>query len=231
MFTRQFRPQLVTSRKKDKMAIVNNTSQEFIPVKEIRDGVVILKDGSMQMVLLASSLNFALKSKDEQVAIILQYQNFLNSLDFSMQILIQSRRLDIRPYLATLDDRIGAQTEELLRIQTKEYKEFIKKFTESVSIMSKTFFIVVPYNTPLIAAGVNLSSGLFGGLFGKKPEAGSTEELASFEDNRTQLEQRSSVITQGLGRLGVRTIPLGTEELIELFFKIFNPEETGGIAR
>ena len=212
------------------MAIVNNTSQEFVPVKEIKDGVVILKDGSMQMILLASSLNFALKSKDEQMAIILQYQNFLNSLDFSIQILIQSRRLDIRPYLETLDDRIKAQTEELLRIQTKEYKEFVKKFTETVSIMSKTFFIVVPYNAPLIASGASISSGFFG-LFGKKPETGSTEELASFEDNRTQLEQRASVITQGLGRLGVRTIPLGTEELIELFFKIFNPEETGGVAR
>lgn len=160
----------------------------------------------------------------------MQYQNFLNSLDFSIQILIQSRRLDIRPYLSTLDDRIGAQTEELLRIQTTEYKDFIKKFTETVSIMSKTFFIVVPYNAPLIAAGATVTSGFFG-LFGKKPEAGSTEDLAGFENNRTQLEQRASVISQGLGRIGVRTIPLGTEELIELFFKIFNPEETGGVAR
>lgn len=208
-----------------------NTSQEFVPVKEIKDGVIVLKDGSMQMVLLASSLNFALKSKDEQQAIILQYQNFLNSLDFSVQVLVQSRRLDIRPYLATLDDRIAAQTEELLRIQTKEYKEFVKKFTESVSIMSKSFFIVVPYNAPIIPAGKSTTSGLFGLLFGKKPETGSAEELASFEDNRTQLEQRAGVVTQGLGRIGVRTIPLGTEELIELFFKIFNPEETGGVAR
>ena len=96
--------------------------------------------------------------------------------------------------------------------------------------MSKTFFIVVPYNAPLIAAGATVSSGFFG-LFNKKPEVGSTEDLASFENNRTQLEQRASVISQGLGRIGVRTIPLGTEELIELFFKIFNPEETGGVAR
>ncbi|MBI5140340.1 MAG: hypothetical protein HZA94_02755 [Candidatus Vogelbacteria bacterium] len=212
------------------MPTITNTSQTFIPIKEIKDGVVVLKDGSMQMVLIASSLNFALKSKDEQQAIIIQYQNFLNSLDFSVQILVQSRRLDIRPYLGTLDDRIAAQSEELLRIQTKEYKEFVKKFTENVSIMSKTFFVIVPYNAPIIPAGKSAASGLFS-LFGKKPEVGSSEELASFEDNRTQLEQRASVVTQGLGRLGVRTIPLGTEELIELFFKIFNPEETGGIAR
>ena len=214
------------------MPEISRTSQEFVPIQEIKDGVIVLKDGSIQMVLLASSLNFALKSEDEQKAIILQYQNFLNSLDFSLQILIQSRRLDIRPYLSTLDDRISAQTEELLRIQTTEYKEFVKKFAETVNIMSKTFFVIVPYNPPIISSSPTKSkTSSFFSLFGKKPEAGGAEDLASFEENKTQLEQRASVITQGLGRLGVRTIPLGTEELIELFYRIFNPEETGGIAR
>lgn len=206
---------------------VSKSSQDFVPVKEIREGIVVLKDGSIQMILMASSLNFALKSHDEQIAILLQYQNFLNSIDFTTQILIQSKKLDIKPYLATIDERIAAQTEDLLKIQTREYKEFIRKFTDTVDIMSKTFFVVVPYNPSFI----NLSSGSspLAKLFGKTSEKSQyAEDAANFEQNRTQLEQRVNVVSQGLSRLGVRTIPLGTEELIELFYKIFNPEETSG---
>ena len=205
----------------------SKSSQDFVPVKEIREGISILKDGSMQMVLMASSLNFSLKSRDEQLAILLQYQNFLNSIDFTIQILIQSRKLDIKPYLATIDERLAAQTEDLLKVQTREYKEFIKKFTETVNIMSKSFFIVVTYSPPIYQSGLSLVSPL-AKLFGKTTESATTQEITNFEENRTQLEQRINVVSQGLSRLGVRTITLGTEELIELFYKIFNPEETLG---
>ncbi len=199
-----------------------------MPVKEIRDSISILKDGSMQMVLIASSLNFSLKSRDEQLAILLQYQNFLNSLDFTTQILIQSRKLDIRPYLATIDERMAAQTEELLKVQTREYKEFIKKFTETVDIMSKSFFVVIPYSPPIYQQGASIISPLTR-LFGKSSSGDEhTDEIANFEENKAQLEQRVNVVSQGLSRLGVRTIALGTEELIELFYKIFNPEDTSG---
>lgn len=208
----------------------SKSSQEFVPVKEIREGITILKDGSMQMVLIASSLNFALKSHDEQTAILLQYQNFLNSLDFTIQILIESKKLDIKPYLMTIDERIAAQTEDLLKIQTKEYKEFIKKFTETVNIMSKSFFVVVPYNPPMMQISSSSSASPLAKLFGRTSDKTEyQQEAANFEENRTQLEQRVNVVSQGLSRLGVRTIKLGTEELIELFFKIFNPEEAAGI--
>jgi coenzyme F420-reducing hydrogenase alpha subunit len=207
---------------------VSKSSQDFVPVKEIREGIVILKDGSMQMILMASSLNFALKSRDEQLAILTQYQNFLNSLDFTIQILIQSKKLDIKPYLATIDERIAAQTEDLLKIQTREYKEFIKKFTETVNIMSKSFFVVIPYNPPTIQISRDIVSPL-AKLFGKtETNTDYAKEATTFEENRTQLEQRANVVTQGLARIGVRTIGLGTEELIELFYRIFNPEETTG---
>ena len=108
---------------------VAKTTQEFVPIKEVRDGVIIMKDGSMRAVILSSSLNFALKSGDEQQAIIYQFQNFLNSLDFSIQISIQSRELDIRPYLATLDKRYNEELNDLLKIQIKEYVGFVKNFT------------------------------------------------------------------------------------------------------
>ena len=129
---------------------VAKTTQEFVPIKEVRDGVIIMKDGSMRAVILSSSLNFALKSADEQEAIIYQFQNFLNSLDFSIQISIQSRELDIRPYLATLDKRYNEELNDLLKIQIKEYVGFVRNFTESQNIMSKTFFIVVPFAATML---------------------------------------------------------------------------------
>ena len=197
-------------------------TQEFVPVKEIRDGIVSLKDNSYAMVLIASSLNFALKSANEQQAIILQFQNFLNSLDFTVQILVQSRRLDIRPYLATLEEKLRDQTTELLRVQTKEYIGFIKSFTESTNIMSKNFFIVVPYTPPV---SLEIKGGFLDKLLFRKQQSKKEAERLRFEEHRTQLEQRINVVEQGLVHTGIRTAVLGTEELVELFFKIFNPGE------
>jgi type IV secretory pathway VirB4 component len=144
--------------------VASKSSQDFVPIKEIRDGVVVLKDGSMRAILMTSSQNFALKSSDEQNAILFQFQNALNSLDFSIQIFVQSRRLDIRPYIALVEGKMKEQTSDLMRIQIREYVKFIKKFTEDVNIMTKTFFIVVPYTPPQIT-GVSKKglSGLFGG--------------------------------------------------------------------
>ena len=194
-------------------------TQDFVPIKEIREGVLILKDNSMRSILLVSSTNFSLKSIDERQAILFQYQNFLNSLDFTIQIFLMSRRLDIRPYLQTLEDLIVNQTNELLKVQTREYIEFIRTFTETYNIMQKSFFISVPYYPPLINTG---RGGFFSGLFG-----GNKIKLTSdndFAESRSQLEQKVGVVEQGLRRLSLQTVPLGTEELIELFFKAFNPE-------
>lgn len=206
------------------MAVSSKATQEFVPIKEVRDGIAILKDDSMRGIVLASSLNFSLKSDDERNAIISQFQDFLNSLDFPVQISIQSRRLDIRPYIALLEDRYKEQTNDLMKIQTREYIEFIKKFTETTNIMTKSFFVVVPYDPAII----NIKSGINPGGFFKKTST--SEQLKSrqisFEENRTQLEQRVSVVEQGLSRCGIRVIRLGTEEVIELFYKIFNPGDT-----
>ncbi|MEN9621611.1 MAG: hypothetical protein RLZZ67_45 [Candidatus Parcubacteria bacterium] len=204
------------------MAVNAKTTQEFVPIKEIRQGMIILKDDSMRAIVMASSLNFALKSADEQQSIIMQFQNFLNSLDFTVQIFIQSRKLDIRPYIALLEGRLKEQMSDLLKIQTREYIAFIKNFTENSNIMTKSFFVVVPYSPAALTAG-----GVTDVFSKKKTSAESAEKkIADFEEHRSQLEQRVSVVTQGLVRCGIRTVELGTEEIVELFYKIFNPGDT-----
>ncbi len=195
-------------------------TQDFVPIDDIRDGLVILKDGGMRGILMASSINFSLKGDDERQAILLQFQDFLNSLDFSIQIIVQSRRLDIRPYIALLEERYKDQVNDLMKIQIEQYIQFIKSFTESTSIMTKNFFIVIPYDAAMMSSG---SSRLPFGLGGQKSTASKEED---FEERKNQLEQRMNVVEQGLVRCGVRVGKLGTDEIVELFYKIFNPGES-----
>ncbi|MDO8522175.1 MAG: hypothetical protein Q7S08_02720 [bacterium] len=200
------------------------STQDFVPVKEVRDGIIVLKDGGLRAVLLASSINFALKSDDEQTAFITQFQSFLNSLDFSVQIFIESRMLDIRPYVATLETAYKEQLDDLMRIQIREYIEFIKSFTETASIMTKNFFVVVPYSSVGIGAGLSGPSSF---LPWNRKKGSAEEENKSFGEQVSQLEQRIGIVQQGLVRTGVRTVQLGTEETIELLYKLFNPGEEG----
>ncbi len=203
----------------------NRSTQEFVPVSSVRDGTIVLKNGEFRAILLASSINFALKSDDEQTAFIVQFQNFLNSLDFSCQIFVQSRMLDIRPYIATLEVQYKSQLDDLMRIQIREYIEFIKSFTQAANIMTKNFFVVVPYS-PV----VQLTKSGFSRLlpFGKKDsQAEADDSNKAFQEHISQLEQRVSIVQQGLIRTGVRTVQLGTEEAIELLYKMFNPGEEG----
>ncbi|MFT7507139.1 MAG: hypothetical protein ACI92I_000278 [Acidimicrobiales bacterium] len=194
------------------------TTQDFVPIRNIKQNVVIFKDGRMCSVLLASSVNFALKSLDEQRAILGQFQSFLNTLDFALQIYIQSRRLDIEPYLAQLREREPIQDNDLMRIQLREYMGFIKTFTTEVDVMSKNFFIIIPYSPQMVDIGSNI-----GAMFGKTKTA--TIEDSKFEEYRVQLEQRTSLVEQGLNRVGVRTIALEDEALVELYYHIFNPSD------
>jgi type IV secretory pathway VirB4 component len=202
------------------MPTTGKSSQDFIPIKEIRDGVVVLKDNGMRGVVMTSSVNFALKSADEQNAIIYQFQNFLNSINFSIQIFTESRRLDIRPYIGLLEKVAKDQENELLQVQTREYIEFIKSFTSSVNIMTKSFFIVVSYEPAIIQNKNSMFS------FFSKSENAQKQKSENFEENRTQLLQRMEVVMAGLTRMGVRAVPLGTEELVELYYKLFNPGDT-----
>lgn len=204
----------------------NNTTQHFVPLRDIKDNVVILKNGQMNMVLLASSINFALKSVDEQEAILRQFQSFLNTIDFSLQFYVQSRRLNIQPYLDVLAGREEGQDNELMKIQLREYIQFIKTFTSEVDVMSKSFFIIVPY-TPVAANLQNNLEGFKEMLGGKKNVYFDDKD---FSEHKLQLEQRVSLVEQGLSGLGVRTIQLQSEELVELYYHIFNPGDVGGSA-
>lgn len=205
------------------MPTPNAASQEFVAIRDIKDGIVILKNGQLCKVLLASSVNFALKSQDEQRAILFQFQNFLNTIDFSLQIYVQSRRLNIEPYLTMLGGLEGNQDNDLMRIQLREYIDFIRAFVTDVDVMSKNFFVIVPYT----AAKINFSKS-FGSILSQgrmKIEAETT-----LEEERLQLEQRQAVVEQGLNRIGVRTISLQTDELVELFYHIYNPGDITGSA-
>ncbi len=204
------------------------TSQEFLPIKEIRDGIVMLKDGGLRMVLLVTSLNFALKGADEQQALLLQFQSFLNATDFSLQFFVESRRLDIKPYLATLDERLHLETNDLIRIQITEYRNFIKSLTENSDIMNKLFFVVVPYTPPIFEAKKGLLKNLLpGGRSSASQQNQRDTATSNFNEQRTQLEQRVEVVRSGLESLGLKSEVLGTEELVELYFKMFNPGESG----
>lgn len=206
-------------------AVKAKSAQEFVPIQEIREGIVILKNGGLRMILMASSLNFALKSSDEQEAIILQYQNFLNSLDFTVEFFIQSRKLNINPYLDTLLEAEKGQTNELLKIQTREYIEFIKNFVEASNIVTKTFYAVVPYEPPIFTSAKEAAGTILGIVKRKREEAAERLSDEKFEEYKTQLFQRVDTVSQGLVRSGVRVAPLNTEELIELYYSLFNPGE------
>jgi hypothetical protein len=209
------------------MALKAKATQEFVPIKEVRDGIIVLKDRSLRAIVLANSINLSLKSGEEQKAIILQFQSFLNTLDFGVQISIQSRRLDIRPYLLLLEERIKVQSEPLLKLQTKEYIEFIRNFTDSVSIMTKSFFVVVPYSHTVLKS----NSGILGFFNKKNKEEVKIAKEEDFEEQRSQLEERVVVVQQGLARCGINSAQLETEEIVEVFYKVFNPGEVEGKIR
>ncbi len=204
---------------KPKQTTSGASTQRYVDVEEIRDGLLILKNGSIRAILLVSSINFDLKSSQEQDGIILQYQNFLNTLDFPVQIVISSKRFDVEPYLGLLADQETVQENELLRFQITEYKLFIKKLAEVSNIMSKYFYIVVPFSP-----AEDEKSGLLDRLTGIfNPQKNTNLHGELFESYRSQLYQRVEQVSVALSGTGVQATPLNTEEIIELLYDSYNP--------
>ena len=203
----------------------NTDSQRFVPIKEVRNGTIILDDGSYNTILLVTSLNFALKSYDEQMAIMGQFQSFLNSLEFPIQISIQSRHLDVRPYMASLEEIRRDETNYLIKMQIGEYSQFIQNFTESVNIMEKKFFVVVSYTPSLSASGSN-PVGMISSLLGGGKNSSAVIDDQAFEEIKSQLEQRTDLVAGGVRRTGLQAVRLGTEEVVEVLYRIFNPGES-----
>lgn len=192
-------------------------SQKFVPIKSIRDGIVTLDNNEYRAVIMVSSLNLSLKGEDEQAAILSQFQNFFNSLDFPIQIYSKSRRADIEPYLKSLEERVRQVSGELLKLQIVEYIEYIKSFTSESNIMNKQFYVIIPYNAATISSGGMMS---FGGNKGS--------DLDNFYKIKEQIMQRVSQVKSGLSRCGLKTTDMDTEALIELYYSILNP---GGESR
>ena len=195
------------------------STHQLIDIKEIRDGIVVLKNNSLRSVLMVSSLNFALKSQDEQEAIIARFQDLVNSLEFTVQILIQSRQLDISEYLNFINERSAVQTSELLKIQAAEYASFIQELVKLSNIMSKFFYVIVPVGQSAAAE----ASGFLAKIFSGKKTAAQTSANLSFETAANELKMRTRRVAELLGSMGLRTVPLSQEELIELFYTSYNP--------
>lgn len=196
-------------------------TQKFVEIETVKDGVIILKNGKLRQILMVSGINFDLKSEDEQNLITTTYQNFLNSLDFSMQFIIHSRRLNIENYLNKLKARRDQETNELLKAQTDDYIEFIRSYLEANAIMDKTFFVVVPYDPIILPKAVK--SGWFPFMSKKiKEQAPSVDQGVTA--NLQQINQRVDQIIVGLNQIGLRAIPLNEEETTELLYNLYNPE-------
>ncbi len=195
-------------------------TQKYLDILEIKDDVVVLKDGTIRAVLLVSSINFALKSEEEQNAIIQGYIQFLNSFNFPFQIVIQSRRLDIDEYLDRLKNIEKEQVNELLKIQTTEYRQYIKELVGLADIMSKHFYVIVPYSP---------GKGERKNFFTQLQEAISPSKIINlkqkkFDKYRNELLKRVDFISDGLSSLGLKVVQLDTQGLIELFYNIYNLE-------
>lgn len=208
---------------KDKAQQVKST-QSYLRVSDIKSDTMIMDSGAYAAIIAVSSTNFALKSQEEQNALISGYQSFLNALDFPIQILMQSRKMEIGSYIEKLRLLMEQQTNELLRVQTAEYIEFISKLIESASIMNKSFYIIVPY-TPAMIEGVAKKGGFFD-IFRRDKQAAQAEQLAEkakdFQEHRLRLEQRVNTVISGLSGLGLKSIPLHTEEIVELLYNSYN---------
>jgi hypothetical protein len=202
------------NKKKQKLP----STQQFVPIKEIRDGVMVMKEGSLRAVLLVSSVNFALKSEDEKNAIVSSYQSFLNSLEFPIQIYVKSRQLHLDAYIGSLQKQLELQTNELLKLQTSQYIDFVTELLQASNVMEKQFFLIVPF----YPTGVE-KVGLIKGLISGKKGVADTD----FETQRVELMARVDRIISGLTGIGVRCAALKTEELIELYYAVYNPDISG----
>ena len=205
-------------------------TQKFVEIAGVKNGTVILKGGGLRQILVVGGINFDLKSEEEQGIIISLFQGFLNSLSFSVQIVVHSRKLNIGTYLENLTARYEQETNELLKNQIQEYREFIRALVAENTIMNKDYFVVIPFD-PVSVPGVGQVSG-GGGILGflkKPPPAGNTPSAA--DDARLaqqieQLNQRTAHVIQGIGHVGLRVVQLNDQELIELFYNLYNPEAT-----
>lgn len=196
------------------------STQQYLDILEIRDDTVVLKDGTLRAVILVSSINFSLKSEEEQEAVIEAYTQFLNTIDFPLQIIIQSRRLDIEDYLETLKNIEKQQTNELLQVQIKDYRQFVGELVQIADIMTKRFYVVIPYSPKIDRPGKFFSRVV--DLF--SPTSTIHLRQKQFEQFRLELFKRVDNTMNALDSAGLKSVILDTQSLIELYYNSYNPE-------
>ncbi|MFH2104921.1 MAG: hypothetical protein ABII72_01660 [Parcubacteria group bacterium] len=203
---------------------VGVSTQKYLKIKGIKDGVVELDDGSYRSIIMASSVNFALMSEDEQKSMVFGYQDFLNSLEFPIQIIVQSRILNIKAYLTKLSESEKMQENELLRMQIAEYREYIKQLVEMSNITTNHYYVVVPYMGAPKIGGMSVVERA------KRMIAPAKEvkmEITNYDKAIQELSQRVTQVTGGLRGMGIRAAKLDTQETVELFYANYNPDLAG----
>ncbi len=202
-----------------------NSTQNSLQIAAIRDGIVIMRDGSFRAVVMAKSINFDLMSPSEQEAVEYAYQGFLNSLYFDIQIFMRSRKIDMTPYLERLNKQRHEVDNMLLGMLMEDYMYFIEDLVQQTNIMSKQFYIVVPYFSQLQAGqAVKSGAGFLGGLMGGSNKGKVSIDESLLEKAKTELKNRVQSIMNGLLQMGVQSMPLDTQELIELYYNAYNPD-------
>lgn len=210
----------MAEKKQNKHHKTVNPTQGFLRTKEIKQDTMIMDDGTLRAIVAVSSTNFDLKSQSEQDALIFAYQRFLNSLDFSIQILMQSRKMDIANYTEKIKDIMEKQTNELLRMQTAEYIEFVNRLVETGNIMNKNFYCIIAYNESIGSE----SGGFFSSFFSRGRAKAITQRQTNFDHHRALLEERVTSVSSNLNGMGLRAIKLTTEQIIELVYNSYNFE-------
>ena len=197
------------------------STQDHLEFSEVRDGIIVTKTGELRSVLLASPINFSLKSEQEQTAIVYAFQNFLNSLNFPIQIVMRSKKLDLSKYVSKLKEVAKTQTNELLRTQTDDYVEFVERLVKIANIMDKKFYVVIPFMPP---TKLQDSSKSVKGLVGA-PQNNVQISASDFNTWKIELNLRIEVTIGALGSIGIRSAQLNTQQVIEMLYEIYNPEE------
>lgn len=207
------------------MAKEFSNSKGLVAIKEIKEGTVILKNGGLHQIIMVGGLNFALKSEMEQNIVLQAYQNLLNSLNFPIQIVIHSRKVNIEKYLEGLKAFQEKETSPMLQNQAEEYREFISGFVQKNPIMEKSFFVVVPFFSSALPSAISVGS--FIPFFGKNKaseEKMKREAQTNFHENLEQLKQRVKQVVENLVIIGLDATLLNDEALVELFYNFYNPE-------
>jgi len=216
-------PQLQKDSVRQKKGTPAASTQLYLNIAEIKDNVVVLKNGGLRAILQTSSVNFNLKSEEEQNSIIYSYQNFLNTLEFPVQICVQSKKLDIDKYIENVREKAAQHENPLLKQQTLEYAEYVQKLIEYADIMEKNFYVIVPYD-PYRAQKLNIFARFMQSISAQDSIDNIKRRHHEFQDLNKHLMERVNLVKTGLEGCNLRAVQLTTPQLVELFYKIYNPE-------